>query len=139
MDEHDDAAVLVEPGVEDEAAERAVGVARAAAGSAWTIASRISSIPTPILARGEDRARGVDPDDVLDLLLGPLRLGAGQVDLVEDRDDLEPGVGGEVGVRERLRLDALARVDDEERPLAGGERARHLVGEVDVARACRSG
>ena len=38
-----------------------------------------------------------------------------------------------VDVRERLRLDALGRVDDEDRPLAGGERARDLVGEVDVA------
>ena len=32
------------------------------------------------------------PDQVHDLLRPPLRLGAGEVDLVEDRDDLEPGV-----------------------------------------------
>ena len=58
---------------------------------------------------------------------------AGQVDLVEHRHDLVAGVERMIDVGERLRLDALARVDDQERALAGGERARHLIGEVDVA------
>ena len=57
----------------------------------------------------------------------------GQVDLVDDRDDLEVVVDREVGVGERLRLDALRRVDDEQRALARRERPRDLVGEVDVA------
>ena len=39
-----------------------------------------------------------------------------------------------VAVRDRLRLHALRRVDDQQRALARRERARHLVGEVDVAR-----
>ena len=39
-----------------------------------------------------------------------------------------------VAVRDRLRLDALRGVDDQQRALARGERARDLVGEVDVAR-----
>jgi hypothetical protein len=42
-------------------------------------------------------------------------------------------VDGEVGVGEGLRLDALRGVDDQQRALAGGERARDLVAEVDVA------
>ena len=37
-------------------------------------------------------------------------------------------------LRQRLRLDALRGVHHQDRALAGGERARHLVGEVDVAR-----
>ena len=47
---------------------------------------------------------------------------------------VEVVVRREVGVGERLRLDALRRVDDEDGALAGRERARDLVGEVDVAR-----
>ena len=43
-------------------------------------------------------------------------------------------VHGEVGVRKRLRLHALARVHDEQRALAGGQRAADLVVEVHVAR-----
>ena len=61
-----------------------------------------------------------------------VRVGRGQVDLVDDRDDLELVLDREVRVRERLRLDPLRRVDDEHGPLAGLERARDLVGEVDV-------
>src|SRR3954463_14200579 len=48
-------------------------------------------------------------------------------------EGLGAGGDGELGVRERLGLDALARVDDEERTLARGEAAAHLVGEVHVA------
>ena len=35
-------------------------------------------------------------------------------------------------VRQRLRLDPLGRVDQEDRPLTRREAPRHLVGEVDV-------
>ena len=38
-----------------------------------------------------------------------------------------------VDVGERLGLDALRGVDDEERALAGGKRAVHLIGEIDMA------
>ncbi len=61
-----------------------------------------------------------------------LRVGAGQVDLVDDRDDDEVGLQREVEVGERLRLDALRRVHHQDRPLARGEAARDLIGEVDV-------
>ena len=60
-------------------------------------------------------------------------LGGGEVDLVERGDDREVGFERGVAVGEGLGLDALARVDEEDRALAGGEAARHLVAEVDVA------
>jgi hypothetical protein len=41
-------------------------------------------------------------------------------------------VEGQVDVGKRLRLDALGRIDDQDRSLAGGEAPRHLVGKVDV-------
>jgi hypothetical protein len=62
-----------------------------------------------------------------------LGLGARQIDLVHGRNQLQPCVDREVGVRDRLRLDSLCRIDDQQRPLAGGERPGDLVGEVDVA------
>ena len=58
---------------------------------------------------------------------------AWQVDLVEHRDDREVVLQGQVQVGQRLRLDALGGVDEEDRALAGGQRPGHLVGEVDVA------
>ena len=63
---------------------------------------------------------------------GAVRVGLRKVDLVRDGDDLELVVEREVGVRERLRLDALRGVDEQERALAGLKRARDLVREVDV-------
>ena len=60
-------------------------------------------------------------------------LGRRQVDLVEHRHDLVAGVERVIDVGERLRLDALAGVDHQQRAFAGGQRARHLVGEVDMA------
>ena len=74
------------------------------------------------------------PDQVHDLLRPPLRLGAGEIDLVEDRNDLQTGVHGQEEVAERLRLDPLRRVHHQDRALARGERARDLVGEVHVTR-----
>ncbi len=81
-----------------------------------------------------DRVGGVEPDHVLDLLLHPLGLGGGKVDLVEHGHDLVAGVERLIDVGERLRLHPLARVDHQQAALAGGEAAAHLVGEVDMAR-----
>ena len=63
----------------------------------------------------------------------PVGLGGGQVDLVDDGDDLEVVLDRQIGVGERLGLDALRRVHHEHRALAGGERAGDLVVEVDVS------
>ena len=102
-------------------------------GMSRTMRSISSSMPDAHLGRRQNGVVGGDADDLLDLLARLLGLGGGQVDLVDDRHDDEVVVGREVRVGERLRFDALGRVDDEDRALAGGERARDLVGEVDVA------
>ena len=48
--QHDDAAIGVEPGIEDQGLERLVVVPSRAAGAGATMASRISSVPIPSLA-----------------------------------------------------------------------------------------
>ena len=88
----------------------------------------------PSLARREDDLLARDREDVLELLHDDVGLRRREVDLVEDRDDREALAQGEVDVGERLGLDALGGVDDEDRALAGLQAAAHLVGEVDVAR-----
>ena len=74
-----------------------------------------------------------DPEHALDLRRALLGLRGGQVDLVERGDDREVVLDRLVAVRERLRLDALRRVDEQDHALARGEAAAHLVAEVDVA------
>ncbi len=71
-----------------------------------------------LLRAREDRAIGIETDDLFDLPLGLVRLRAGQVDLVHDRDDLETVVDREIRVGERLRFHALRRVHQQQGPFA---------------------
>ena len=130
--QHDDAEIGVVPGIDQQRLQRRalVALGRRQAGD-----DRLQhQIDVEAgLGRDRHRLRGVEADHVLDLLLDALGLGGGQVDLVEHRHDLVARVERVIDVGERLRLDPLAGVDDQQRALAGGERPRHLVGEVDVA------
>ncbi len=74
-----------------------------------------------------------DGEDVFELLATFVDVGSGEVDFVEDGDDGEVLVEGEVDVGHGLGLDALGGVDDEDGAFAGGEGAGDLVGEVDVS------
>ena len=76
---------------------------------------------------------GRQADDLLNLTARFVRLRAGKIDLVDDGDDLEPAVDREVGVGQRLRLDTLRRIHEQQRTFARGERAGDLVREIDVA------
>ena len=87
-----------------------------------------------VLGRGEDDLLARDRQDVLELVDDRLGVGRRQVDLVEDRDEGQVLAQRQVDVGERLGLDALGRVDDEDRALAGLEAVADLVGEVDVTR-----
>ena len=132
-DDDDDPAVGVVPGVEDQRLERRV---RHAGRGRQPVHDRLEDVlrPGADLGARQDGVAPVEADDVLDLPAGFLDLRPGQVDLVDDRDDLEVVVHREVRVRQRLRLDALRGVDDQDGALAGGQRPRHLVREVHVAR-----
>ena len=105
----------------------------AGAGIRSTIASRTSSTPTPVFAEIRSTRSGSSPSRSPSSRRRTVGIGLRKVDLVRGGDDLEPAVDREVRVRERLRLDALRRVDDEQRALARLQRARHLVREIDVA------
>lgn len=98
-----------------------------------TTASRMLATLRPVFAEDGDGAVGGKADGFFDHLLGALDVGAGEVDFVDDGDDFEAVVGRNVGVGEGLGFDALCGIDDEESAFAGGEGARDLVGEVDVA------
>jgi hypothetical protein len=69
----------------------------------------------------------VEADDLRDLTACLFRLRARQIDLVDDRNDLEVVLDREVRVGQRLRLDALRRVHQQQRSFAGRERPRHFV------------
>ena len=97
-------------------------------------ASRMSSTPSPVLALARIASSASMPMMSSISSIDPLRLGRRQVDLVQHGHHLDALLDRRVAVRDGLRLDALRRVDDQQRAFARGERARHLVGEVDVTR-----
>ena len=130
-DEGDDAAVLVVGGVED---ERAGGCVEFAGRRGHPLDDRVEDVGDAVARLGGDAQHvgRVVAEQIGDLDGRPVRVGCGEVDLVRDGDDLEPVLDREVGVRERLRLDTLRGVDHEQRALAGLQRARDLVREVDM-------
>ena len=62
------------------------------------------------------------------------RIGAWQVDLIDDRDDLKPIIQRKVYVCKRLRFNALRGVHNKHRTFACCERAGNFVRKVYVAR-----
>ena len=126
---HDNALIGVVLAVKNQRAQRRVRIARRRGDVGHDALEHLVNVDVHF--RGDLRAvLGRDADDVLDLLLDARRIRRRQVDLVDDRHDLQPCIDGEVGVAERLRFDALRRVHDQQRALARGQRARDLVVEV---------
>ena len=76
---------------------------------------------------------GIQAQIILDLLQDPVDVGRRQVDLVNDRNNLQIVFQGQVKVGHGLRLHALAGVDQQQRPFAGSDGPGHLVGEVDMS------
>ena len=103
-----------------------------AGGRRLTIASSTPSILRPVLAEISTALEASRPMTSSIWALDALRLGGRQVDLVEDRHNLVIVIKGLVDIGQRLRLDTLAGIHNEQRSFAGGERPADLVGEVDV-------
>ena len=127
----DHAAVGVVDGVEDHRAAGSLGVSLRGREGADHMIQQVLDTDAG-LAGDAQHVVGVDPDELTDLRCVLLGVGAWQVDLVQHRDDGEVVLHRQVQVRERLRFDALCGVDQQDRAFTGGERAGHLVGEVDV-------
>ena len=73
-------------------------------------------------------------DDVLHLLGHLVRVGRGQVDLVQDGHQLQVMLQRHISVGQCLGLHALGGVHHQDGTLAGGQAAAHLVGKVHMAR-----
>ena len=102
-------------------------------GTSRTTRSRMSSIPMPVFAE-HGMASVASIPITSDFFGRGFGVGAPQVHLVQDRNHLDAEIDRRVAVGDRLRFDALRRVDDEKRPFAGGERTAHFIGKVHVPR-----
>jgi hypothetical protein len=128
----DDAAVVVVDAVEDEGAGRGIGLA---ARGRELVAEFGQQFVDALAGLGgdEDCFFGGEAQDLLDFLRDASRIGAGQVDLVDDGDDLQADIDGGVGVGDGLGLHALGGIDDEDGTFAGLEGLLDFVMEIHVA------
>ncbi len=108
-------------------------------GSRSTMASSTAFTLRPVLAETPTASDASMPITSSICFLTRSSSADGRSILFEDGKDLEVVVERLIDVGERLRLHALACIDDQDRALAGGEAARHFVGEVHVPWACPSG
>ena len=127
------AAVDVVDRVEDHRAGGRVGVALRGRHLTHHVVEQVGDALAG-LAGHPQHVAGFAADDVGDLARVAVRIGGGQVDLVEHRNDVQVAVQRQVEIGQRLRLDALGGVHQQHGALTGLQRARHLVGEVDVTR-----
>ena len=111
--EHDDAAKRVVPAVEDQRRHRRVAIGDRRRDARDDGLEHLFDADAG-LRRDQQRVGGVEADRVLDLLLDPIGARDRQIDLVQDRHDRQVVVERDVDVRERLRLDALRGIDDEQ-------------------------
>ncbi len=116
----DDAFVAVVFRIEDEGFEGCGGVA-AGGWDALDDGFEDGIYAGAFFGAGEDDLVTAEADDALEFGGDAFGFGVGEVDLVEDRDEGEVLVHGEVDVGECLGFDALGGVDDEEGAFAGGE------------------
>ena len=86
------------------------------------------------LRRDTWRIMGLDTDDVLDFLRHTIRIRRRKVDLIDDRKDFQIVIQRQIGICQRLCLDSLRRIDDEDRTIAGCKRTGYLVVKVHMAR-----
>ena len=96
----------------------------------WTTASRSSSIPVPALALTMENIFLAAPQEIHDLVSDRIGHGSGEIDLVQHRNDLQPGLDGKKEVGDRLGFHSLGSVHNQNRPLAGCQRARNLIGKI---------
>ena len=130
--QHHGAAINVEPGIENQRAQRRV---RRAFRRRHVLHDGFEHLVHAQAALRADRQRivGGNREHIFDLFLHEFGLRGGQIDFVDHRNDREIMARGEKRVGDGLRLDALARVHDQQRALAGGKRARNFVGKIHVA------
>ena len=118
---NNDAEIGVVPAIDQQRLQRRVGIALR---RRQAFDDRFQHIGDAQAGFGGNQHRigRVEADHIFDLLLDAFGFGGGQIDLVEDRNNFVTIVDGLIDIRQSLRLDALRRIDHENRSFARRER-----------------
>ncbi len=130
--EDDDPLVGIVEGIKDQGLQGGIGVA---VGRRDVPDHSLQHVlhADPLLGGDQRGVGGVQADDVLDLLADLLGLRGRQVDLVDDREDVQVVLQGQIDIGQGLGLDPLGRVDDQDGSVAGGQGPADLIVEVNMS------
>ena len=129
----DDALVAVVDAVKDQRLQRGIRVAGGSGNIGNDTLQHLIHIQTG-LGRNAGRVQTGQADHVLHLLCHLVRVGTGQIDLVQDGHQLQIMFQRHVGVCQRLGFHALGGVHHKDGTLTGSQTAADLIGKVHMAR-----
>ena len=76
----------------------------------------------------------IDSDHIFNLFFYTFRLCAWQIDLVDDRHNIQIMVECQIDIRKCLCLNSLCRINDKNRSIAGCQASGYLIVEIDMSR-----
>ena len=118
--QHHDAHVIIEPGVDDQCFEGSIGIPlrRRNAGD-----DRLQNIlnANPRLCTATNGVFGFDPDHILNFTNRLFRVRVGQINFVQNRNDIDALLNSRVAVGDGLCLHALAGIDHQQSALTRRE------------------
>src|SRR5262249_35093971 len=111
--QHDDALVVVKPGIEYQRFQRRLGVPGRRRDSLDDRLEYLGYSP-PLLRADRYRITGVQHEYLGNRMLGVFDIRTGQINLIDDRDDDVLVGHGQVDVGDGLRLNSLCGIDQQE-------------------------
>ena len=129
--QHHHANIVIEPGVDDQGLQ---GAAAITLRRRHPRDHRFDHVENALagLGAGAHRVMGINTDHVFDLGNGVVRVGRGQIDLVEHRHDFNAKIKCRIAIGDRLRLNALRRVNHQQGALAGRQGATDLIRKINM-------
>ncbi len=123
--------IVVEPGVDNQRLQRGIAITHRGRNFGHKL---LEQVVNPSAGFGADvqRVVGRHTNDLFDFRSDPVRVGLGQIHLVQYGQYLQPLLDSGVTIRDRLRLYALSGVYHQKSAFTGRQRSRYLVTEVDV-------
>ncbi len=86
-----------------------------------------------VLRRDQRGILGFYADHILNLVLHPLRLCAGQIYLIDYRKYIQVMIQGQINIGQRLRLDSLGSIHHQDGPVTGSQTAAHFIVKIHMA------
>ena len=129
--QYDNPAVGIKPGIENQRLQPLFRIALRRRHSVNDCFQHIRH-PLPGLSADQDGIGCVQSHRTFDHFLGASNVGTRQVNLVDDRNDLEPIVDRQIRIRQGLSFDSLRSVHNQERAFTGSQGARNFVRKIHV-------